>query len=158
MKVINPLQGEYMETGSIKSHLEPHIVIVSNGRSRVLDPDEFRGLLRGAIEYSTAPAVSVCEEAIVGLLRTRDFLGLQLDHAWKNISDDEFEKRSEPYLVERTCDHSLLAQKISVLRGILTTVSLDGDMISAMFGCSLQDVDHTLAFEYGQQAISRTRP
>jgi hypothetical protein len=122
------------------------VVVVSDEHSKTYGHDEFAGLILKAMESSAEKTASVFGEAIYGLLRTRDFLGIQLDHAWGNISDAEFEERAAPYLAVTPPDHLALARKTCVLatEGRLRPL-LDEDTISVMFQCTPADAARAIA-------------
>jgi hypothetical protein len=76
--------------------------------------------------------LAVVNEVIEGLLRTCDFLDLQLDHAWGNITKKDFEKRLKPYLKRGRGKAKSLKEKLIILKR-LGIKSLGADEVSSIF-------------------------
>jgi len=81
-------------------------------------------------------ALPVLDEAIRGLIKSRDFLGLQLNHAWGNLSDAEFERESLRYLDPPLPDPALEAKVAQLL--VNTTADIDEELVSCIFHCPLE--------------------
>lgn len=89
----------------------------------------------------------VYDEALEGLLQTRDFLGLQLDLAYENISEDEFNELASDHFEASDKPLSASARRgISLLKDA-SRVKLDADWLSAAFRCNISDVERLLANE-----------
>jgi len=84
------------------------------------------------------------KKAFSGLLKSRDFLGYQLDHALGNIDDESFNDIKNRFLVEKDKyqEHDLMRQ-IKLLQ-FLTLNNLDADTIEEIFNCELDDAEKAL--------------
>jgi hypothetical protein len=100
--------------------------------------------LRGLVVEDLDKA-DMCREAydraLHGLLRSRDFLGLQLDHAWGNIDDQQFEESAGEYLDERDQPITETEKRAVSLLLQESQVPLDTETLSEAFGCRLSDVE-----------------
>jgi len=95
----------------------------------------------------------VFTEIIERLLDNRDFLCLQLDHAYGNIPDEEFEELSEPYLKEhRNLDHENLRQRVLALLKNIPR-HFDAETISTVFDCSLEQAEQIIESIVVQQSL-----
>lgn len=148
------IDKERLESGSRSRAIEVPIAIgsevstftVSVGdRTKTLSFQEFQDILERRIEQSVAPSArGVVDEAIQGLLKSRDFLGLQLDHAWGNITDEDFEQRAQAYLaVKEQGDRATLNDKVRILHWYLS-VRLDSETVADIFNCRLDDAELAL--------------
>lgn len=95
---------------------------------------------------------TVIDETITGLLRIRDFLGLQLDHALGNITDEDFEKQAEEYLRKSDCPEEQIKKKLEVLFQI-TSQPIDAGLISEIFQCELSQAERILTNIIQQRSI-----
>lgn len=96
-------------------------------------------------KYSIEEVISrdclVLSTAIRNLLMARDFLGLQLDHAFENITDDEFKELAKSYLIyPKKIPRDELVWGMNVLfRNI--NEGMDADTISLLLGCPIEQVE-----------------
>lgn len=92
-------------------------------------------------ERLAAPTINVLSQAVSGLLKTRDFLGLQLDFASGNMGESEFQTLSAQYLCEpRKIEPSELRNIVHVLWQSVDQ-DVDPETVSVMFGCSIEDAE-----------------
>jgi len=104
-------------------------------------------------EKSGSPAISrdVLGETIEGFRRLREFLGLQLAHAWGNVTDSDFENRAEPYCATAgPVDLDLLARKLFVLHQA-TGLRLDQEEVSSIFRCSFEEAAQAMVASAGMK-------
>lgn len=90
---------------------------------------------------------SYVDEIIQSLFRERDLLCLQLDLAWGNITEEQFEEQivEENLLVETELkDDKELKAKLKTLRSFLT-IPLDGSDLSMIFNCPIDQVHKLMA-------------
>lgn len=74
-------------------------------------------------------------------VRSRDFMGLQLDHAFGNIDDEEFNQRAETYLAHHeTRTKEDAARLLSVLASCVDIRQFDPEFLSHALDASLDDV------------------
>lgn len=122
----------------------PSITLEMAGYERKFSPEEFKEMIDVWIARSGPAGRDVIDEAIQGLLKIRDFLGLQLDHAWGNITDEDFEERAQEYLaVKETGDGAALKDKVKVLSLFLST-PIDSATLAEIFNCRLEDAEVAL--------------
>lgn len=115
------------------------VTIIVNGRVREYQKAEIASLMAQLANQFSRPVIDVVNEAFIGLMKSRDFLGLQLDHAWGNLPDAEFEALSEEHLsrLERGVSPKELERKVEILLTI-TSIPLDAEILSEMFSCPLE--------------------
>ena len=82
--------------------------------------------------------------AIQGLLRIRDFLGLQLDHEAGNVSTADFEARARPYLA--ACEQDLTPELERVAAILACTTPMDAETIADALGLKHDDVRRATAY------------
>lgn len=107
----------------------------------VLTASEFMDKLSVALALATGEVRAVLDETILGLLRSRDFLGLQLNHEWGNITDGAFRELADRYLeTKESGPEAGLERKIAIL---LANVSadLDAEVIADIFNRPLAEVE-----------------
>ena len=108
---------------------------------------DFLGALR-ALGGRSAPNLHVVfDEVVCGLLKNRDFLGLQLDRAWGNLSDEDFNSFVEEkgYLADpRVVNEAELIDKVLTLLSA-TSCRIDSDVVSIAFGCTLEQSERALS-------------
>jgi len=95
--------------------------------------------------YSFLSRVSpLLNKAFSGLLKSRDFLGYQLDYALGNIGEDLFNQIKTKYLAkkEKYTEQDLKNQV--VLLQNLTSHTFDADTIEDIFNCELDDAEKAL--------------
>lgn len=82
--------------------------------------------------------------AIQGFVRIRDFLGVQLTHAWGNTSDEEFEAQADEHF--RNLPKVSLEEARVLIPALLTFtgVALQGELLSELFGCELHEAETVL--------------
>lgn len=87
---------------------------------------------------------SVVNEVVQALVKSREFLGIQLDHARGNISDDYFHKYTNKWLERKeNTDLNELKEKITILYSILKQ-PLDSEILSVAFNYSIYDIDEAI--------------
>lgn len=80
----------------------------------------------------------IIREAIVALIRNREFLGYQLNHANGGMDDDQLEEIAAEYLVERHYTDEDLHARLVVLKQLVG--ELDPEVAATMLECSLEQV------------------
>ncbi len=90
------------------------------------------------------------DHALAGFSSNRDFLGLQLSHAWGNVPEEDF---------RFACDHHLSTKEQAIsgdVRQMITTlartssVALDAETLSEVFNVRLHDVERLLMAIHGE--------
>lgn len=100
-----------------------------------------RARLARQVERALLESRASVKRAIEGLLRIRDFMGLQLNHAWGNMTDEEFNEASEEYLSrQETANKESVERDVRRLLAIVD-LKLDSETISDIFDCTLDDAD-----------------
>lgn len=84
----------------------------------------------------TAFEIHVIRNAILKMLRQRDFLGYQLSHANGGMDDEQLEEIAQEYLGEITYTDADLVARLRVLRGLLGE-ALDPGAASTMLQCGI---------------------
>ncbi len=146
-------------TKAIASTIEPTIVISSSNERPITVIDSAFTLgqhtvsielnipkLKNLIaEYFIArineSASAVIDETIQSLVRSNEFLALQLEHARGNIPDDEFENLVNKHLVAVQSIHPEdVAEKLKILYSVLSR-PLDSETIASIFNCDITIVE-----------------
>jgi hypothetical protein len=86
------------------------------------------------MQSCVCPSCDAAKMAMEGLIRSREFLALQLDHAWGNISDEDFAARAEPYyktFAPHLADDET-RRRLELVTRILRR-QIDPDVAAAMF-------------------------
>ncbi len=83
--------------------------------------------------------IQVIREAIVVLIRNREFLGYQLSHANGGMDDAQLDEIAAEYLVERHYTDEDLRGRLKILRQLVGD-RLDAETASTMLQCSLDQV------------------
>ncbi len=97
-------------------------------------------LLAAARRLAEQP-IHVLSTAVHGLLRTRDFLTLQLDHEFGNTSDEEFETGAKVHLAAvRVYSREELDNAVHVRLHCLDE-TVDPEAVSVMLGTNIEDVE-----------------
>lgn len=138
-----PASVEYFSPGSFPA--SDYVYLSGSGKTVRIAPPEFASIVQKMVEPSLLMTINVFDEALYGLLRNRDFLGLQLDHAMGNVSDKVFKKRAAAYLAVEPCDASVLATKVAILRKLPRSAAFfDSETVATMFRCPLSDGEKAL--------------
>lgn len=112
-----------------------------------MNPEKELELAKGAFELmveSSKDTNEVVKDAIINLLRARDFLGHQLSHAFGFITDVDLDVIAEKYCYPNEKTIHELKHRATTLLHILGD-KLDLDNLSIMLGCSLDEARTTLA-------------
>lgn len=150
-RIVTTSKMEYLGPGEWPANRGTTVCVVSPGKAMTMPATEFVEVVARIVEPSAMAALNVFDETIGGLVEVREFLGLQLDHAWGNISDEDFERRAEPFLAaQESGDPTTLQAKIAILR-TLPKVNLDGETLSAVFRCPSSEVEAALAAVSGEK-------
>lgn len=82
-------------------------------------------------------------QAVNALLETRDFMGYQLDLAYENLTEEEFNGLAERYLYDAcTYDPTDLARRVRVLFDHVRDMELlDAHTIALLFRCSIEQAE-----------------
>ena len=87
---------------------------------------------------------SILNKIISNLLRSRDFIGLQLNLEFGNITDEQYERLELDYLSEpQDIDISVLKSDINVLMWLSNKI-FNAEEISTMFNCSLDKAEKAI--------------
>lgn len=104
--------------------------------------EKLRSFYNKYISYTNIPVV---RKAILGLVKSRDFLGFQLDHALGNISEKDFKEYVKSFLTEKTkYNADDLDEEIKDLLRIVEQ-PLDADVLSEVFNCEIEEAEKALA-------------
>jgi len=119
----------------------PCVTVSFQQSTHMFTVDEFKSLYFHAFSREVSP---ILNKAFSGLLKSRDFLGYQLDLALGNISEDIFCEIKERYLIpkEKYSEQELL-RSVGVLFA-LTSHVFDSDTIEEMFNCELDEAEKAL--------------
>lgn len=140
--VTTPLSVEYHAPGS---NFLPTVSFTSRNSVISVPASEVARAIRDLIGPTTVAVRDVLDETISGFVQLRDFLGLQLDHAWGNVTDEDFERRAEPFLsAQESGDPANLKDKIRILK-TWSSVVLDAETLSAIFRRPMIETETALA-------------
>jgi ferredoxin-thioredoxin reductase catalytic subunit len=82
--------------------------------------------------------IQIIREAIVALIRHREFLGYQLCHANGGMDDDQLEEIAKKYLAERHYPDDDLHDRLVVLKQLVG--ELDPEVAATMLQCPIEQV------------------
>lgn len=80
------------------------------------------------------------------LLRNREFLCLQLDHAYGNIDDDNFNSRSGEFIEQIKKEKNNFSGQPNLLSLIFenSNIDFDAETISVMIGCTIEKAEEIM--------------
>lgn len=111
-----------------------NIVITTSGQSIEMPIDFFHEQYYRASLPKISPVV---KKVINNLFHERDYLALQLDYEFGNLTEEEFTKEEANYLTETVSeDENLLFDQMNLLFDISESV-FDAEQISVAFNCSI---------------------
>lgn len=116
--------------------IEMTSVTVHGQRARGFAPGDVRATLDATLK---------------GFRRTRDFLGLQLNHAWGNLEEVEFEQLALPFLDQKERGSLSDAERHLEVLAAVGAESLDASTIAELFNVTVKDAIR-LAERFGARA------
>lgn len=90
----------------------------------------------------TTPAL---HGAVLGLAAIRDFMGLQLDLAWENISEETFHTQAADYLEGK--EGELTDELEAHINIVAATCGLDAETLSEVFNVRLEDAIRVVRYK-----------
>jgi hypothetical protein len=117
------------------------IILVANQNISSMPLPEFK---MWYFQKALKPVATLANTVISNLLKERDYLGLQLDLAFENISEDDFLAQEKTYYLQKL-DNKLedLKGKIKMLFG-LSNRAYDAEELSVMFNCDVSEAEQAI--------------
>jgi hypothetical protein len=140
--VINNVWKSSNLTPETKQGFQTFVVFLrSDGTAMVIPQRAFGNLY---LDHFTKKVAPVFNKAVRNLMNIRDYLLLQLDLEYGNISEEYFDKEEKKYLSEaENIPDDELSKEVNLLFGLLN-LPLDAEDISEILNCPIDNAEKAL--------------